>query len=73
MTFSRQEYRSRLPLSGPGDLPDPGIETLSPSFPEFGGNAKKTIGIAFLHSHNSTEGRFQNGHFTDEETGFERE
>ena len=43
------------------------------SFPEFGGNAKKTIGIAFLHSHNSTEGRFQNGHFTDEETGFERE
>lgn len=42
------------------------------SFPEFGGNAKKTTGIAFLHSHNNTEGRFQNGHFTDEETGFER-
>ena len=38
------------------------------SFPEFGGKAKKTTGIAFLHPHNSTERRFQNAHFTDEET-----
>ena len=38
------------------------------SFPKFGGNAKKTTGIAFLHPHNSTERRFQNAHFTDEET-----
>ena len=30
MGFSRQEYRSRLPFSSPGDLPDPGIEPRSP-------------------------------------------
>ena len=27
MEFSRQEYWSGLPLSSPGDLPDPGMET----------------------------------------------
>ena len=31
MGFSRQEYRSRLPFSSPGDLPDPGIEPISPA------------------------------------------
>ena len=30
MEFSRQEYWSRLPLSSPGDLPNPGIEPWSP-------------------------------------------
>ena len=30
MGFSRQEYRSGLPLPSPGDLPDPGIEAGSP-------------------------------------------
>ena len=30
MEFSRQEYRSVLPLPSPGDLPDPGIE---PGYP----------------------------------------
>ena len=34
MGFSRQEYWSRLPCSFPGDLPDPGIEPLSPMAPE---------------------------------------
>ena len=29
--FSRQEYRSGLPLPSPGDLPDPGIEPGSPA------------------------------------------
>ena len=29
MGFSRQEYWSGLPLSSPGDLPDPGIEPRS--------------------------------------------
>ena len=29
--FSRQEYWSGLPLSSPGDLPDPGIEPGSPA------------------------------------------
>ena len=29
--FSRQKYWSGLPLSSPGDLPDPGIEPESPA------------------------------------------
>ena len=29
MEFSRQEYWSRLPFPTPGDLPDPGMETVS--------------------------------------------
>ena len=29
--FSRQEYWSGLPFPSPGDLPDPGIESMSPS------------------------------------------
>ena len=31
MGFSRQEYRSGVPLPSPGDLPDQGIEPRSPS------------------------------------------
>ena len=31
MGFPRQEYWSRLPLLSPGDLPDPGIEPVSPA------------------------------------------
>ena len=31
MGFSRQEYRSGLPCSPPGDLPDPGTELTSPA------------------------------------------
>ena len=30
MGFSRQEYWSRLPFPSPGDLPNPGIEPISP-------------------------------------------
>ena len=29
MEFSRQEYWSGLPFPTPGDLPDPGIESMS--------------------------------------------
>ena len=32
MGFSRQEYWSGLPFPSPGDLPDPGIESRSPTF-----------------------------------------
>ena len=32
MGFSRQEYWSGLPFPSPGDLPDPGIESGSPTF-----------------------------------------
>ena len=31
MEFSRQEYRSGLPFSSPGDLPNPGLEPGSPA------------------------------------------
>jgi len=31
MGFPRQEYWSGLPLPSPGDLPDPGIEPMSPA------------------------------------------
>ena len=31
MGFSRQEYWSTLPLPPPGDLPNPGIEPISPA------------------------------------------
>ena len=31
MGFSRQEYWSGLPFPSPGDLPDPGIEPVSPT------------------------------------------
>ena len=33
MGFSRQDYWSGLPFPSPGDLPDPGIEPLSPVVP----------------------------------------
>ena len=31
MGFSRQEYWSGLPFLPPGDLPDPGVEPVSPA------------------------------------------
>ena len=33
MGFSRREYWSAFLYSAPGDLPDPGIEPMSPEFP----------------------------------------
>ena len=32
MEFSRQEYWSGLTFPTPGDLPDPGIESVSPAY-----------------------------------------
>ena len=37
MGFSRQEYWSGLPFPPPGDLPDPGIEPMSPASPALAG------------------------------------
>ena len=34
MQFSRQEYLVGLPFPSPGDLPDPGIQLMSPASPE---------------------------------------
>ena len=35
MEFSRQEYWSGLPFPSPGDLPDTGVELMSPVSPAF--------------------------------------
>ena len=40
MGFSRQEYWSGLPCPPPGDLPDLGIETVSPVAPALSGMVK---------------------------------
>ena len=37
MGFSRQEYWGGLPFPSPGDLPDTGIEPMSPVSPAFAG------------------------------------
>ena len=37
MGFSRQEYWSGLPFPPPGDLPDPGMELVSPASPALAG------------------------------------
>ena len=37
MGFSKQEYWSGLPFPPSGDLPDPGIESVSPMFPALAG------------------------------------
>ena len=37
MGFPRQEYSSGLPLSSPGYLPNPGIESMSLAFPALAG------------------------------------
>ena len=39
MGFSRQEYWSGLPFPPPGDLPDPGIEPVSPGAPALQANS----------------------------------
>ena len=43
MEFSRQEYWSELPFSPPGDLPDPGIEAISPASPALTGRFFMTV------------------------------
>ena len=44
MEFSRQEYWSRLPCPPPGDLPDPGIEPVSPASPPWHTNTAEPPG-----------------------------
>ena len=43
MGFSRQEYWSGLPCPPPGDLPDPGIEFISPVSPALAGQFFTTV------------------------------
>ena len=42
MGFFRQQYWSGLPVPSPGDLPDPGIEAMSPVSPELQANSLST-------------------------------
>ena len=42
MGFFRQEYWSGLPVPSPGDLPDPGIEAMSPVSPALQANSLST-------------------------------
>ena len=56
MVFSRQEYWSGLPCPPPGDLPNPGIESMSPAlegrFVTTGASGKSLLGfVNFLSMH----------------------
>ena len=42
LALSRQEYLSGLPCPPPGDLPDPGIELMSLTFPPLAGKVFTT-------------------------------
>ena len=48
MEFSRQEYWSGLPFSPPGDLPDSGIEPVSPVSPALAGRSFTTKPLVYL-------------------------
>ena len=43
LAFPRQEYWNGLPFSSPGDLPDSGIEPLSPVSPTLAGYLESPI------------------------------
>ena len=49
MGFSRQEYWNGLPFLPLGDLPDPGIEPLSPASPALAGGFFTTSAIWEAH------------------------
>ena len=42
MGFFRQEYWSGLPFTPPGDLPNPGIDPMSPAAPALAGRFSTT-------------------------------
>ena len=48
MGFPRQEYRSELPFPPPGDLPDPGIEPVSPALPTLAGKFFTTWEASYI-------------------------
>ena len=47
--FSRQEYWSGLPFPSPGNLPDPGIKTVSPAFTDGFFTTEPPGKLIFLH------------------------
>ena len=50
MGFSRQEYWSELPFPLPGDLPTPGIKSMSPVSPALAGRLFTTAAAASVKS-----------------------
>ena len=48
MGFLRQEYWSGLPFPFPGDLPNPGIEPMSPGSPALAGRFFTTMPLEIL-------------------------
>ena len=54
MGFSSQEYWSELPLSPPGDLPDPGIKPESLMSPTLAGGFFTTSATWGTHVHTHT-------------------
>ena len=73
--FSRQEYWSGLPFHSPVDLPNPGIEPVSPTFQadalpsEPPGKQLVTFkSLSHLPPLKLTHGKSNNFYFTDEET-----
>ena len=52
MEFSRQEYGSGLPYPSPEDLPDPGMEPMSPALQaDSTGNDIKMLKILCIKEH----------------------
>ena len=49
--FSRQEYWSGLPCPPPGDLPDPGIDLVSPILATWEASYETVYVVFFLCSH----------------------
>ena len=49
MGFPRHEYWSGLPFPPPGNLPDPGVDPMSPASPTFAGGPLSHLGNAREH------------------------
>ena len=66
MEFPRQEHWSRLPFPSPGDLPDPGIEPVSPVSPALAGTffnpepPGKPVICMYVRAHTHTHTHTQN-------------
>ena len=57
MGFPRQEYRNGLPFPPLGDLPNPGIEPVTPGFPPLAGRFFTTSATSYMVCTNKTDQR----------------
>ena len=53
--FSRQEYWSGLPFPSPEDLPNPGIESMSPVSPALAGRFFNTEPLGLCYSNKQSQ------------------